>query len=191
MSESLRKLALQNQLMCSDTTRNTVPVPNSDNDDSQEDSDSLFDDELLPSEKNKLMRLRKEIKRIKDGQTYPTGYERDRAREIKSADAQRLSGEPFPAYLEGVDPPWIGMGKAQRHYDDNEISKRETQIERIKFVVPVVLSAACCCATENELIFCSSNLILSLNGALLIIGALITGALMPGPLEVSPMRPLF
>ncbi len=116
----------------SDMSRSTVPIPGSDNDSSQDDSDSLFDDKLLPQEKNKIMRLRKEIKRIKGGQTYPTGYERDRAREIKAADALRLSGEPFPAYLEGVDPPWIGMGKAQRHYDDNEISKREALIEKIK-----------------------------------------------------------
>ena len=64
-------------------SRSTVPIPGSDNESSQDDSDSLFDDQLLPPEKNKIMRLRKEIKRIKGGQTYPTGYERDLAREIK------------------------------------------------------------------------------------------------------------
>jgi hypothetical protein len=117
----------------SDTSRSTVPIPTSENEDSQEeDSDSLFDDKLLPAEKSKIMRLRKEIKRIKGGQTYPTGYERDRAREIKSADALRLEGKPFPNYLEGVATPWIGMGKANRAYDDNEISKREAKIEKIK-----------------------------------------------------------
>jgi hypothetical protein len=78
------------------------------------------------------MRLRTEIKRIKGGQTYPSGYERDRAREIKSADTLRLLGKPIPTYLEGVDPPWIGMGKANMHYDDNEVSKREAKIEKIK-----------------------------------------------------------
>jgi hypothetical protein len=116
----------------SDTSRSTVPVPNSDNESSQDDNDSLFDDKLLPPEKSRIMRLRTEIKRIKGGQTYPTGYERDRAREIKSADALRLEGKPFPTYLEGVAPPWIGMGKANRCYDDNEISKREAKIEKIK-----------------------------------------------------------
>ena len=116
----------------SDTSRSTVPIPTSENEDSQEDSDSLFDDKLLPPEKNKITRLRKEIKRIKGGQTYPTGYERDRAREIKRADALRLEGKPIPTYLEGLKPPWIGMGKAHRCYDDNEISKREAKIEKIK-----------------------------------------------------------
>ena len=116
----------------SDTSRSTVPVPNSDNESSQDDSDSLFDDKLLPPEKSKIMRLRKEIKRIKGGQTYPTGYERDREREIKSADALRLAGKPIPTYLEGVKPPWIGMGKAHIQYDYKEISKREEQIEKIK-----------------------------------------------------------
>ena len=78
------------------------------------------------------MRLRTEIKRIKGGQTYPTGYERDRAREIKNADALRLEGKPIPIYLEGCNPPWIGMGKAYKHYDDNEVSQRERRIEKIK-----------------------------------------------------------
>ena len=82
--------------------------------------------------RRKILRLRKEIKRIKGGQTYPTGYERDRAREIKSADALRLAGKPIPTYLEGLEPPWIGMGKAHRCFDDNEISKREAKIENIK-----------------------------------------------------------
>jgi hypothetical protein len=117
----------------SDTSRSTVPIPTSENEDSQEeDSDSLFDDKLIPAEKSKILRLRKEIKRIKGGQTYPTGYENDRARHIKSADALRLEGKPFPNYLEGVAPPWIGIGKANRAYDDNEISKREAKIEKIK-----------------------------------------------------------
>ncbi len=69
-------------------------------DSSQEESDSLFDDKLLPADKNKIMRLRKEIKRIKGGQTYPTGYEKDRAREIKQAEENRLAKLPVPDYLE-------------------------------------------------------------------------------------------
>jgi hypothetical protein len=46
----------------------------------------LFDDKLLPADKNKLRRLRTEIKRIKGGTVYPTGYENDRRRAIKQAD---------------------------------------------------------------------------------------------------------
>ena len=49
----------------SDMSRSTVPIPGSDNDSSQDDSDSLFDDKLLPPEKSKIMRLRKEIKKNK------------------------------------------------------------------------------------------------------------------------------
>jgi hypothetical protein len=116
----------------SDTSRSNIPIPTSENDSSQEESDSLFDDKLVPAEKNKIMRLRKEIKRIKGGQTYPTGYEQDRARAIKRADELRLEGKPYPTYLEGVATPWIGMGRAHIQYDYNEISKREEQIEKIK-----------------------------------------------------------
>jgi hypothetical protein len=113
-------------------SRSTVPIPGSPGKSSQVDSDSVFDDQLPPPEKSRIMRLRTEIRRIKGGQTYPSRYERDRARDIRDADALRIAGDPYPTYLEGVDPPWIGMGKANRHYDDNEISKREAQIEMIK-----------------------------------------------------------
>jgi hypothetical protein len=102
--------------------RSNIPIPQSD-DSSQEEEDSLFDDKLLPADKNKLMRQRTEIKRIKGGAVYPTGYEKDRARAIRQADELRLAGKPFPAYLEGVKLPWIGMGCTFRHYDDNEVSK--------------------------------------------------------------------
>ncbi len=66
------------------TTRSNIPIPGSD-DSSQDEDDSLFDDKLLPPEKNKIMRLRTEIRRIKDGVVYPTGYEKDRARTIREA----------------------------------------------------------------------------------------------------------
>jgi hypothetical protein len=115
-----------------DVTRSNIPIPNSDNDSSQEDSDSLFDDQLLPPEKSKILRLRTEIRRIRGGQTYPSGYENDRARAIKSADALRLAGKPIPTYLENLEPPWVGMGKAYRCYDDNEISIRQDKIDKIK-----------------------------------------------------------
>jgi hypothetical protein len=81
----------------SDMSRNTAPIPGSDNESSQDDEDSLFDDQLLPPEKNKIMRLRKQIKIIKRGVIYPTGYERDRARAIKVAEADRLAGKPLGA----------------------------------------------------------------------------------------------
>ena len=115
-----------------DTTRSNIPIPGSEDESSQDDSDSLFDDQLVPAEKSKILRLRTEIKRIKGGQTYPTGYERDRAREIKKADALRLEGKPIPIYLEGVKPPWIGMGKAYKHYDDNEVAKERGKSKRLR-----------------------------------------------------------
>ncbi len=43
-------------------------------DSSQEEEDSLFDDKLLPADKNKIMHLKTEIKRIRGGAVYPTGY---------------------------------------------------------------------------------------------------------------------
>jgi hypothetical protein len=79
------------------------------------------------------LRLRTEIKRIKGGTVYPTGYEKDRARAIKQADENRIAGLPVPAYLEGTKEPWSsGMGQANRHYDDNQVSLREARIEKIK-----------------------------------------------------------
>jgi hypothetical protein len=113
------------------TDRSNIPIPQSD-DSSQDEDDSLFDDKMLPADKNKIMRLRTEIKRIKGGTVYPSGYEDDRRRAIKHADVLRIAGKPVPAYLEGVKLPWIGMGHAHRHYDDNEVSKREARIEKIK-----------------------------------------------------------
>jgi hypothetical protein len=63
-------------------------------------------------DKNKVMRLRTEIKRIKGGTVYPSGYEKDRARAMRHAEELRVAGKPIPAYLEGVKLPWIGMGYA-------------------------------------------------------------------------------
>ena len=93
----------------------------------------LFDDQLLPPEKNKILKLRKEIRRIKGGVIYPTGYEKDRARAIKEAEANRLAGKHVPDYSDGTKTPWSsGMGQANGHYDDNEVAKREAKIEKIK-----------------------------------------------------------
>ena len=130
LSEEQQQASERTHRYRTNTSRSTAPVPGSPDESSQDDSDSLFDDKMVPAEKNKIMRLRVEIRRIKGGQTYPSGYENQRARDIRNADALRLEGEPFPTYLEGVATPWIGMGKANRAYDDNEISKREAKIER-------------------------------------------------------------
>jgi hypothetical protein len=79
------------------------------------------------------MRLRTEIKRIRGGVIYPTGYERDRTRAINKAEADRLAGNSVPHYLDGTKDSWsASMGQACRHYDDNEIAKREAKIEKIK-----------------------------------------------------------
>ncbi len=79
------------------------------------------------------MRLRKEIRRIKGGQTYPTGYENNRARAIRNAEADRIAVNPVSDYLDGTPHPWSsGMGQANRHYDNNEVSKREERIEKIR-----------------------------------------------------------
>ena len=114
-------------------TRSNAPVPGSEGESSQDDDDSLFDDKLLPPEKNRIMKLRKEIKRIKGGVVYPTGYEKDRERAIKVAEECRLLGKPVPAYLTGVKTPWSsGMGQANIHYDNHQVSRREDKIAKIR-----------------------------------------------------------
>ena len=114
-------------------TRNNAPVPGSESESSQEDEDSLFDDKLLPPEKFRIMKLRKEIKRIKGGVVYPTGYEKDRDRAIKDAEECRLLGKPVPPYLTGVKIPWSsGMGQANIHYDNHQVSRREDKIAKIR-----------------------------------------------------------
>ncbi len=101
LSDEQQQAAERTHRHRSDMSRSTVPIPGSpDNESSQDDEDSLFDDQLLPQEKNKIMRLRKEIKRIKGGQTYPTGCENNRARAIRNAEADRIAGNPVPDYLD-------------------------------------------------------------------------------------------
>ena len=79
------------------------------------------------------MKLRKEIKRIKGGVVYPTGYEKDRDRAIKDAEECRLLGKPVPPYLTGVKIPWSsGMGQANIHYDNHQVSRREDKIAKIR-----------------------------------------------------------
>ena len=131
LSEQQQEAAERTYRHRTNTDRSNIPIPQSD-DSSQDEDDSLFDDKMLPADKNKIMRLRTDIKRIKGGTVYPSGYEKDRSRAIRQADELRLAGKPFRAYLEGVKLPWIGMGFVFRHYDDNEVSKREAKIEKIK-----------------------------------------------------------
>jgi hypothetical protein len=132
LSQEQRYAAERTHRHRTNTTRSNIPIPNSD-DSSQEEDDSLFDNKLLPADKNKIMRLRKDIKRIKGGVVYPTEYEKDRTRAIKQAEENRLAGLPVPAYLEGTKTPWSsGMGQANRHYDDNQVALREARIDKIK-----------------------------------------------------------
>jgi hypothetical protein len=104
LSEEQQHAAERTHRHRTNINRSNIPIPQLD-DSSQDDDDSLFDDKLLTADKNRTMRLRTEIKRIKGGTVYPTGYEKDRARVIRHADELRLAGKPFPAYLEGVKLP--------------------------------------------------------------------------------------
>ncbi len=113
-----------------DTSRHNDSIPGEE-DSSQDDEDALFNDQLLPSDKARIARLRAEIKRIKGRVIYPTGYEKDRTRAIKHAEKLRLAGKPVPAYLTGSKTPWSsGMGQANGHYDDHQIAKREAKLKR-------------------------------------------------------------
>jgi hypothetical protein len=99
-SEEQQEAAEKTHRHRTNTDRSNIPIPQSD-DSSQDEDDSLFDDKLLPADKNRIMRLRTEIKRIKGGTVYPTGYENDRRHAIKQADELRVAGKQVPAYLEG------------------------------------------------------------------------------------------
>ncbi len=74
LSEEQQHAAERTHRHRTNTTRSNIPVPSSDDSSqsSQDDDDLIFDDKLLPP-KNKIMRLRKEITRIKGGVVYPTG----------------------------------------------------------------------------------------------------------------------
>jgi hypothetical protein len=99
-----------------------------------ETTNYLFEDKMLPEDKATIMRLNKDIKRIK-AQNYSADYLRKRNKAIAAAEAKRLAGKVGPAYLAGVNFPWSSdHGRAPREYDDDQVDKiKRTNAELCQF----------------------------------------------------------
>ncbi len=58
---------------------------------------------------------------------------RDKEKNIKAAEADRMAGLPGPSYLAGVKSPWNSdRGQASTHYDYHQVDVIARQIECIK-----------------------------------------------------------
>jgi hypothetical protein len=88
---------------------------------------------MLPEDKATILRLNKDIKRIK-AQNYTADYLRKRDKAITAAEAKRLTGKTGPAYLAGAKFPWSSdHGRAPREYDDDDqVDQIKEQIDKIK-----------------------------------------------------------
>jgi hypothetical protein len=92
----------------------------------------LYADKMIPADKNKIMRLTKEMKRIRS-QIHSADYLRKRDKAIKAAEDGRLAGGLGPVYLAGIKFPWSSdHGRAPRKYDDDQVEKIKEQIDKIK-----------------------------------------------------------
>jgi hypothetical protein len=111
--------------------RRNAPIPSDGDTTEPEDEGYLFADKLLPSDKLKIKRMKKEIFRIKQHtQSQDYLWKRDKA--IKAAEAERLAGGIGPHFLAGVKFPWFSdQGHAPGAYDDDQIDELKEQIERI------------------------------------------------------------
>jgi hypothetical protein len=115
-------------------SRKNAPIPE-DEDSTGTDSETtkyLFEDKMLPEDKATIMRLRKDIKRIK-AQNYSADYLKRRDKAISAAEVKRLAGKIGPAYLAGVKFPWSSdHGRAPREYDDDQVDQITEQIDKIR-----------------------------------------------------------
>jgi hypothetical protein len=103
--------------------RKNAPIPE-DEDSTRTDGETnyFFEDKMILADKNRIMRLSKEMKRIK-AQNYPADYLKKRDKVITAAEAKRLTGKLGPAYLAGVKFPWSSdRGRAPMEYDDDQVS---------------------------------------------------------------------
>ena len=115
-------------------SRKNAPIPE-DEDSTGTESETtkyLFEDKMLPEDKATIMRLKKDIKRIK-AQNYSADYLRRRDKAISAAEVKRLAGKIGPAYLAGVKFPWSSdHGRAPREYDDDQVDQITEQIDKIR-----------------------------------------------------------
>jgi hypothetical protein len=112
--------------------RNKVPIPQTDDEFSDGDTNFIFENKLLPDQKARISKLLKEMKMIKS-KSYSRAYQDEKHTDIRAAEAERNANGFGPAYLEGVKSPWTSEGgHAPIHYDAHRISLIERQIENIK-----------------------------------------------------------
>jgi hypothetical protein len=109
-----------------------VPIPQTDDEFSDGDTNFIFENKLLPDQKARISKLLTERKMIKS-QSYSRTYLDERHKDIRAAEAERNADGLGPAYLAGVKSPWTSdRGHAPIHYDAHRISLIKRQIENIK-----------------------------------------------------------
>ena len=112
--------------------RRKVPIPQTDDEFSDGETNFVFENKLLPDQKARISKLLKEMKRIKS-KDYSRAYLDERDSDIRAAEAERNEDGLGPEYLAGVKSPWTSdRGHAPIHYDAHRISLIERQIENIK-----------------------------------------------------------
>ena len=112
--------------------RRKVPIPQTDDEFSDGETNFVFENKLLPDQKARISKLLKEMKRIKS-KDYSRAYLDERDSDIRAAEAERNEDGLGPEYLAGVKSPWASdRGHAPLHYDAHRISLIERQIENIK-----------------------------------------------------------
>jgi hypothetical protein len=115
--------------------KRNAPIPEEEKDstNTDEETDLLFENRLLPDQKTKIAQLVKDIRRIKQ-KNYTPGYVKDKESSIEAAEKDRKAGLLGPAYLAGVKSPWDAyLGHASIHYDHHQIDVIARQIEEIKY----------------------------------------------------------
>ena len=113
--------------------RKNAPIP-SDGDETNTDgeSDLLFEDRLLPAQKQHIQMFQKTIRRIRS-RDYDAGYVKAKVKAITAAESDRLKGLLGPCYLAGVTHPWYSdQGQAPIHYDEYQVGLLQTRIDSIK-----------------------------------------------------------
>jgi hypothetical protein len=114
--------------------KKNAPIPE-DEDSTETDGETtnyLFEDKMLPEDKATILRLNKDIKRIR-AQNYTADYLKKRDKAISAAEVKRLAGKIGPAYLAGVKFPWSSdHGRAPREYDDDQVDQIKEQIDKIR-----------------------------------------------------------
>ena len=113
--------------------KRNAPIPETDDETNTDgETNMLFEDKLLPEQRAKISRLLTDIKRIKQ-RNYSLGYMREKEKDIKAAEADRMAGLSGPSYLAGVKSPWNSdRGHAFTHYDYHQIDVTARQIDSIK-----------------------------------------------------------